>query len=121
MRTRWLVLPGGRPDVSLCVPGGNLLFALVPGGLCSGFLGRRFQDSCSRNGSRKGVSVYKKKQGVFSCSSHLQNVSGKRMKKDTLAAGSDRRSGVYAEFFLARRNAPNRLSAVSKIGPTSLQ
>lgn len=37
MRTHWPVFPGGCPHISLYVPSGNLVFALVPDGLCYGF------------------------------------------------------------------------------------
>lgn len=79
MHTRWFVFPGGRPHISLYVLDGNLVFALVPGGLCSGSLGRCCQVSSSRSGSRRAFCVFKSK--VWSCCrSHLQNVSVKEWK-----------------------------------------
>lgn len=37
-RTRQFVFPRGHPHISLYILGGNLVFALVPGGLISGSL-----------------------------------------------------------------------------------
>lgn len=52
MHTCWFAFPGGRSDVRLNVPVGDLLFALVPAGLCCRFLGQCVQTSSSRNGSK---------------------------------------------------------------------
>lgn len=55
------MFPGGRPHVGLYVPGGNLVFALVPGGLRSGFVGRAFGPGAAETGAGQDFCVYKRK------------------------------------------------------------
>lgn len=77
MRAYWFVYPGGCLHTSLYVPDGNLVFALVPGGLHSGSAGWCFHASNVAPETGRGrISLFLKGSCV-AVVAHLHDVSVK--------------------------------------------
>lgn len=85
MLARWFAFPGGCLLAGLYVPDGKLVFALVPGGLRSGFVGRCFQARSSRNRMKQDFCVFKRK--LFICSHLCLHQRIWDMKKHPLVPG----------------------------------
>lgn len=89
MHTCWFGLPGGRSDVRRNVPVGDLLFALVPGGLCSGFLGQCIQARISRN-RRLNFSQVSKRRRILSLRLFSCSVRGSPLPSGVSPSSTDR-------------------------------
>lgn len=103
----WFVFPGGRPHVVLYVPGGNLVFALFPDGLRSGFVGRCcFQDSIVSEMGPCRTSVFLK----GSSAAVVALISNYFFLKRLPWFHVNGRWGWYVEFFEARWNTRKKTS-----------